>query len=363
MLQSKKGIVKDTFDRALVVEWLSNLGMLVPAARLRDCGEGGKGWLGFCPDGHEKYVSFACEQRICPKCSHARSLQLGEKLTPALVKLKRNTPAIYGLKHITLGTDVNIIEYMQVRDGRRELDRSRLDMLREKVMFLRGCVASLFRYYSGVGYDDKGNIVPCGLSESGFEVLPLMLGFAIGIEFGMKAGSLHFHILCLSKYIPHLTISQDWKRHNRSHGSYCWVEAVGDEDSDIAKSVGYVTKYVTKPLGGKDRDGDTQLTENTARMAMWCDLWGVESVIAAMAYVFKGVRRLQTYGAFFALEFDDEPEGCCSVCGQAFHWVRELEFIRDPNRSFLESLKTLKTNNFCIVDEPPPDCVSQLLLF
>lgn len=355
--------VKDNFNRSDVVEWMSNLSMHVPASRLRDCGEGGRGWVGYCPDGHEKYVSFACEQRICPKCSHGRSLVLEEKLTPAIMNLVRNTPAIYGIKHITLGTDVNIIEYMQVRDGRRELDRNRLDMLREKVMFLRGCVASLFREYSQVGYDDKGNVVPCGLLDSGFEVVPLVLGFAIGIEFGMKAGSLHFHILCLGKYIPQAIISSDWKRHNRSHGSYCWVEAVGRGDSDISKSIGYVTKYVTKPLGGKDRDGDTQLTENMARMALWCDLWGVESVIAAMAYVFKGVRRLQTYGAFFALEFEDEEKHCCEVCGQDFFWVRELDYIRNPDRGFLDSLKTLKTNNFCVVDDPPPDCMAQLLLF
>lgn len=355
--------IKDTFNRSDVVEWMNNLGMLVPAARLRDCGEGGRGWVGYCPEGHEKYVSFACEQRICPKCSHGRSLVLGEKLTPAIMKLIEKTSAVYGLKHITLGTDVNIVEFMQVREGRRELDRSRLDMLREKVMFLRGCVAALFRYYSSVGYDDKGRIVPCGVLDSGFEVLPLCLGFAIGIEFGMKAGSLHFHILCLSKFIPQATISHDWELHNRSHGSYCFIQAVGRGDSDVAKSIGYVTKYVTKPLGGKDRDGDTDLTYNVARMALWCDLWGVESVIAAMAYVFKGVRRLQTYGAFFALEFEDEEKSCCEVCGLDFFWVRELDYIRDPNRSFLDSLKTLKTNNFCVVDDPPPDCVAQLLLF
>lgn len=351
-LTKKKSAVKDNFDRVRVVEWLGNLGQLVPASRLRDCGEGGRGWVGYCPDGHETYHAFGCEQRICPSCSFRRAIQLEEKLTPAIMKLIEKTPASYGLKHITLGTNVNIVEYMVVRDGRRELDRSRLDALREKVMFLRGCVASLFRSYCKPLTLESGE-----LSEA------LCLGFGIGIEFGMRAGSLHFHILALCKYIPQADLSRSWERVNRGHGSYCFIQAVGRGDSDVSKSIGYVSKYVTKPLGGKDRDGDTVVTENVARMALWCDLWGVESVIAAIAYVFKGVRRFQTYGSFFALEFEDEPPHVCSVCGQSYTWVRELEYIAAVGGEFLDFLQTLKTNNLCDGVGVSSDCWVQKMLF
>lgn len=354
MIAKTKSVVKDAYERLEVVEWLQNVGMVVPAARLRDCGEGGRGWWGYCPDGHEIYHAFGCKERICARCSHARSCMLQEKLAPAVINLLNKSPQRFSLKHITLGTDVNILDYMAVTSDRK-LDAARLDALREKVMMLRGCVAALFREYtlSGAEYvsvDGKKDRVPfSGMVE----------GFAIGCEFGAKAGTLHFHVLALMDYVDVFQMSKDWERLNHKHGSYAFVREVKAGADEIIKSIGYVTKYVTKPMGARDNDGLGVITENVARMAFWCDLWGVESVVAALAYVFKGMRRFQTYGAFFALEFEDEEPHVCSVCGQSFHWVRELDALLNPP----DFLKTLKRNNFCVLDGVPPDCVVQNLLF
>ena len=135
------------FDRDTVSLWLSNLGLVVPALRFADCGIGGKGWVGVCPSGHETYHAFSCEQRICPHCAGKRSADMQEKLAPALLALVNETSADYGLKHIVLGTNVNLLDFMRLT-GNRRLDANALNSVKKLAWALRGAVADLFRDYS-----------------------------------------------------------------------------------------------------------------------------------------------------------------------------------------------------------------------
>lgn len=353
----KKNDFQASYDRSTVCDWLDGLYLYTSSGRYKDCGEGGRGFVGVCPGGHEVYHAFSCEQRICEKCAGRRSMELHEKLTPALIELLRNTSADYGLKHIVLGTDINMLDYMRVTSDRRlEIPGRRgLWALAQTVKLMRGFAVDLMRSYA-----DGGS------SLSGDGVEAIVKGWAIGCEFGLKAGTLHFHILALCKYIPQTELSSAWERFNLGHGSYCWIEAVGRNDADVAKSVGYISKYVTKPLGKKNREveeGDTRITDNMRRMALWVEKWGIESVVAAMAYIFKGMRRFQTYGAFYDLEFAGRENEVCEVCGQAYHWVREIDYVAGSWSSTAEMLNTLSANKFlCLGSDPPEKCAIQIEL-
>lgn len=331
--------VKQSLNRGLVSEWLYNLGLVVPSLRFKDCGESGLGWVGLCPNGHETYHAFSCELRICPHCASKRSIEMNNKLAPALAALVDAAPSDFGLKHIILGTNINLLDFMSLK-GARRLDSDALNSVRKLTWALRGAVADLFREMLAAG---------------------LVLGFGIGIEFGFRAGTLHFHVLALSKYIPQRKLSHEWERHNQNHGSYVWIEAVGREGEDIARAVGYVSKYVTKPLNKREEGVLDDITPNVERMSAWVAENGSESVLAALAYVFKGMRRFQTYGSFYNLDVPPDEAEICAVCGAALDWVRELDLLVDGYGAIppADLLKTLNPDKFCVAS----DCPVQLRLF
>lgn len=307
--------------RQEVAVWLSNLGAIEPARRLIACGEGGRGWVGHCPNGHEVYHHFCCEQRICPSCAARRSRSLANKLSPAVYDVVRSSPGEYGLKHLVLGTTINVCDYLKIVNSKK-LDAALLKSLAYKVKLWRGFAADLLRDYS-----KNGDV----------------LGFAIGAEFGMKAGTLHFHVLMLSKYIDHKIISRDWEQKNLGMGSYVWIRAVDRDEHSIAQEVGYVTKYVTKPLVNVRRDGDV-ITPNVERLTAFYDEHGTAAVLAAVSYLFIGVRRFQTYGCFFNMEFEPEAASVCPECGGELIWASELDRLQGWGSDFLKTLATNKLN-------------------
>lgn len=301
----------DRFQTAAIIE---QLGGLSAASRFRDCGESGRGWVGFCPNGHEVYHAFGCMLRICPRCASAASKKLSEKLTPAIQDLVRNSSAALGLKHITLTTNISLLDYMKEING--AWMPAPLDGLRENIKWLRCSAADMFKAkFAGVD--------GCG--------------WAIGIEFGANL-MLHFHVLALVPYWDNHELSAMWKEYSLGRGFIVDIRAAGRDEKDIEKAVGYVSKYVTKPLGRKKKD---EVSSN--RVALFVDSFGRSPIDAALWYVFKGVRRFQTYAGFYDLELPPEMSEVCSVCGEALHWVSEYDAINpDGVWQFLNLLKTNK---------------------
>lgn len=350
------------FSRPVVSEWLSGVGMLVAAGRFRDCGEGGRGWVGLCPEGHEVYHAFTCEQRICPSCAGRRSRLMQDKLTQPILDMIRSAPSSHRLAHLTLGTNINIVDYMQLSSP-RALNRNALNSLRELTKAMRGAAVDMLRYYARLGL--KYDKVATGeFRENGNSIYKRVRrpfsskieGFAIGCEFGFNAGTLHLHILMLADFIDVFEMSKKWEYYNHGHGSYVHIEQVGDSDKAVEKEVAYVSKYVTKPLGKKDRDDPVTLTPNVLRMSAWVADNGVESVMAAMSYVFDGMRRFQTYGCFYDLELPPGEPEVCSVCGAGLYWISELDYFSGEN-AYAESVKTLSTNKLNeACDLSPPEC-------
>lgn len=303
-------------DRSLVSEYIAQLGGLAAASRFTDCGEAGRGWVGFCPNGHEVYHSFGCMLRVCPRCASSASKKLSEKLTPAIQDIVRGSSAALSLKHITLTTDICLIDYVKKFNGR--LSTSALDVLHQHIQMLRGSVADMVK--------DKFKETPG-------------TGFAVGIEFGSNL-MLHFHVLALLPYWDQKELSQDWRKYSLNRGYVVWIEAAGREAADVEKSVGYVTKYVTKPLGKKSAADSKR---GSSKVADFLAENGLEPVHAALWYVFKGLRRFQTYGCFYDLPLPPEMNEVCGVCGEGLHWVSEFEAIQPASVwSFLNSLKTNK---------------------
>lgn len=318
------------FSRNWVSYWLSKMGETAMAERFFNCGEGGRGFVGVCPDGHQVYHAFGCESRLCGRCSARRARVLAEEFVPAVQRVVAAAPARLGLRHIVLGTDISMLEFMKVRGATGgspgSLDRAGLDGLREVIKLYRGFVVDMLR---GLWGGDK------------------QCGWAIGVEFGMKGLMLHFHVLALSPWVGQKELSLLWKSVSLGRGGYVWIEAVGREDVAIAKSVKYVAKYVTKPLGKvNEDDGKMSSSDNSKRVGWFIENHGIECVIAALAYTFKGLRRFQEYGAFYSMERSVEPPECCEVCGKKLTWLDERTFLDSPIWSGL--LNSSKTNKFVV---------------
>jgi len=327
----------DNFDRQRVSEYMKGLGGVMAAQRFYDCGESGRGWVGVCPNGHEVYHTFRCMLRVCPHCSAQASRKLAEKLTPAITQIVLESPARLGLKHITLTTSVSLLDFVQL-DANGVINAARLDFLRSIIMMLRGAVVDMFKERF---QDEK--------SENFCEGV----GFAIGIEFGANL-LLHFHVLALVPYWDYRDISASWYRFSFGRGRIVHVRAAGREVSDIEKSVGYVSKYVTKPLGRKNEDD----TPTALRVADFVALHGQEAVMAALWCLFKGVRRFQTYAKFYDLKIPPDELEVCSECGLPLTWVPELEYL-EPN-GFYAFLNLLKTNKLLEMGGASPPKVHQL---
>lgn len=303
-------------DRSRISSIIRQLGGLSAASRFTDCGEAGRGYVGYCPNGHEVYHSFGCMLRICPRCGSSASKKLSEKLVPAIQNVVRGSSAALSLKHIVLTTNISLVDYMKEIDG-CWLTKP-LDALHQTIKFMRGSAADMIK--------EKFKDTPG-------------TGFAIGVEFGSNF-MLHFHVLALLPYWDRIELSQMWKEYSLGRGFIVWIEAAGRESADVEKSVGYVTKYVTKPLGKKSA-GDSK--RGSDKVAQFVAKYGQEPLHAALWYVFKGLRRFQTYGAFYDLELPPEMNEVCSVCGEGLNWVTEFEAIQpDSSWFFLNSLKTNK---------------------
>lgn len=311
--------------RRAIADRLLIWGVTNPALRLVQCGEGGRGWIAVCANGHQKYCAYRCEQRICPTCAAVRSRELSAKLAPAIYEQVIKSDGEYSLKHLVLGTNINALDYLDLSVSPQKQVKL-LNELAYKVKFWRGFVADLLRSYKKQG---------------------LVLGFAIGAEFGMKAGTLHFHILMLAKYIPQRKISEDWAKFNLGWGSYVWIRDCGREHEMIAKEVSYIAKYVTKPLALVKREGGLPDTKNVNRMSSFIEQYGAAPLLAAVSYVFIGMRRFQTYGVFFDLDFEDSLPAACEVCGLPLEWHSELGVMVSPNWAVYSDylLNTLAPNN------------------
>lgn len=328
---------EDKFSRNLVAFWLNRMGENGMAERFFNCGEGGRGFVGVCPDGHQVYHAFGCESRLCERCSARRARVMADEFVPAVQRLVAAAPAHLGLRHIVLGTDVSMLEYMRVHGAVNgsmgSLDRHSLDGLREVIKLYRGFLVDMLRELWG------GN---------------KQCGWAIGVEFGMKGLMLHFHVLALSPYIAQRELSDLWKKASLGRGGYIWIEAVGRDDVAITKSVKYVAKYVTKPLGKiNGDDGKMSSSANALKVVRFIENHGIECVIAALAYTFKGLRRFQEYGSLYSMERSVEPPECCQVCGKGLIWLDERTFLDSPIWSGL--LNSSKTNKFVVDGDESPD--------
>lgn len=290
------------------------------AARYRQCGDVAKGHVGVCENGHKQFFAYGCMLRNCPRCAARRSRELSEKLTPALLRKVSESSGRYSVKHIILGTDISLLDYMKIKmiGGEPSIVSSKLAELSSLIKMLRGAVADMLKDH---------------FLEEGLEGC----GFAIGVEFGANL-ILHFHVLALMPFWSQKLIGGvggKWWEYSMHRGSYCWISELGRGDDDIKKGLGYVTKYVTKPLAGKtERRADTP---NAARVDEFMARWGVECVEAALWFVFRGVRRFQTYGSFYRLEFDPDVPFCCPECEGAMTW-------RPATQADVDLLNSLKTN-------------------
>lgn len=322
-------------DRSLVANFIAQLGGLSAADRFNDCGEGGRGYVGVCRNdgcsaGSNVYHSFRCMLRICPTCASAASHKLAEKLVTPIVLLVRKSPARLGLKHITLTTNICLLDYVKFDKNGRIVSVA-LDALQIVMQRLRRRAAQMMRKF-------------CEGVEG--------CGFAIGIEFGSNL-MLHFHVLALCPFWPQRELSESWREYSNGCGFIVDIREAARELEDIEKAVGYVSKYVTKPLGKKKENAPRR----ASRVLAFVERHGQECIIAALWYVFRGVRRFQTYGSFYDLEMPPDDLEVCPHCGGKLTWLNEVDFCLKYR---ISGLHLLKTNNFVGEEGQSPPKIIQL---
>lgn len=328
----------DEFDRGFVADGLLSLGLRIKAERFRNCGEGGRGWVGVCPSNHSVYCPFGCEMRTCPKCGKVRARELGEKLTPKIIDLVMASDGRLGLKKFELTTSVSLVDYVQVRG--RGLVAAPLDKLHDILIDLRNSVRDLFRFKFGANPQ---------------------VGWGIGCEFGPGGFCIHFHVLALCPYFPQRELSELWKRFSKGRGSVVWVEAVARNYQEMEKNIRYVTKYVTKSMAHKL--SPRAESGSSLKVAAFVEFNGIEPLLAAVEYVLSGMRRFQTYQSFYDLyDGSEDDDMVCPTCGEKLWWFSELDWLESDVFSGI-ALNLLTTNKLSGGSGSDPPGGEQLPLF
>ena len=261
-------------DRARIAYYLSRDGDIPGSGRFADCGTPGLGFVGICvsnPSHSEVYHPFSCMLRICPTCAARRSAQLAASLEKPIAVLAEAAPRHYTLKHLILTTSVSLSE---------DTDNLRSTMRRYRIG-VREILQGLFPA-------DK------------------IMGGLIGAEFGENGRKLHFHVLLLSRYIDKEKLEKSWFDLTAGRGRWSFIRKLAHVSDGIAE----ICKYVTKPTA--EDDGEE-----------------IESVLAKLHFVLKGVRRFQAFGSFFRMDRNEaETENVCRECGSVLMWQSELDWMQ-----------------------------------
>lgn len=315
------------FNREGIADILRASGDTVAADRFLQCCEGGRGWVGVCNDCRfQVYHPSSCELRICPSCGGKRARALAMKMQHGIKALVERAPQSYSLKHVTLSTNVCLLDYIEYDPARRVLNVARIWELTELIVKLRVNVRKMFQEeFDGYGF----------------------MGGGIGVEFGPGGLMLHFHVLLLSPYYAQEDLQKDWERWSDGHSPGAIVYIRKAKGEDLEKVVGYVAKYVTKPLARRDKSPVP--ANRLSRAESWVAQNGFEAIEAALHFAFKGMRRFQTFGSFFNMELPpDEEAEVCPKCGGDLTWHRELDVLRcelDAEDRRVSLLKLLTANN------------------
>lgn len=242
------------------------------AERFEKCGEKVKLVCINC--GAQKKAAQYCMQRFCVDCSRRQADELRRRVMKAI----RAMPYRRGwcLKMITLT--------IKTPDG----------AIPETIEKMEGAVKKLNRRI--LWRDEFGrkwrDVRKRNKNEKSCS------GYTLAIELGPKRGNVHAHLLYYGPYIPHQELTSVWR--SLVGEGFVWIE----KSRSIKAAVREGLKYLT----------DLQKLSATE--------------VVAMYQLFKGKRRIRTYGCFRGLEMEEPQPSKCPHCGGE-EWCTEegLQFL------------------------------------
>jgi len=204
-----------------------------------------------CRDCNQYYIGRKrCEVRICESCSRKYAIKTVEKQTAVFEAIpKRNK---YRPMLLTLTLKSNPVYRPTAVDIKRLYKHTR----------------KLINFFW-----------PKRHNTGGFTTLE------VGENF-----NLHIHALIYGQYVPQWAISEYW---HKLTGDSMIVHI--REAKKPHAAIGYILKYITKPLKRADPEE-----------------------IAYLCYVLAGTRRIRTYGIFYNFKVPGKQPTVCIVCGGRF---------------------------------------------
>lgn len=274
------------------------------------------------PQHEAKVIRETCHLRICPYCARREVARLLARYMPLIGELAGRSGS-WRLRKITLTTPVNLFD----------------DDASEQIQRYFDLIPKLFdRLLSKSGKDwrKKG-------------------GALASVEFGEDGLKMHFHIVAYMPYIPQKTLSAAWKELTEGVSSVVWIGLISKASpiDDAAETLKYATKFF-------------KVDETTGEAKFLSP-----NVMVRLLDVLRGLRRVRSWGRFYALP-KVEHVSTCPDCGaplEKWHvgdWniFVETGWSPDEQRDYLSSYTG---NNFLyqrgeIREKSPPTSVQELLL-
>lgn len=297
---------RDEVARLMIAKGLDSA-----AANFRLCGN--ITGVATCSRDHKHYQALAvqtCHMRFCPVCARTDSQRVTGKYESRLKEVTRDADKSYRFRMITLTTDISLFDENITSDKEDYSDaakalENRLDnainegiqyvpnpsekTLRGRYRAAFGMVSRLFDMLLGQGrpyWSQKSHRKYTGE------------GYLVSAEFGEQGRKLHFHILFFGRYLVQSEISRVWQ--SLTGCSVVWIEKLRHGLKDgLKEALKYVTKF-SKAKNGQFAG------------------FPAPELIAQLAYVFHGARRVRTRGLFYDMptieeiveETDSQPVSC-----------------------------------------------------
>lgn len=343
-----------------VARLMDQKGLESAAANFRLCGN--ITGVATCSVNQAHYQGLAvqtCHMRFCPVCAKKDSQRLTMRYEDKLKEVTRDAPKDYRFRMITLTTNIGLFDpdINESREGHEQRVQALSDKLdaaiergdqyvpEEPTNTVRGRYRAAFGMVSKLFDILLGRGKPYWSQKSHRKYTGE--GYLVSAEFGENGRKLHFHILFFGRYLDQGEISDAWA--SLSGCKVVWIEKLRHGLADgLKEALKYVTKF------SKNKNG--QFAGFPA-----------PELIAQLAFVFHGARRVRTRGLFYAMptveeileEEDRQPEACPECLARLVIFDPQM-WDKMHSGSDLDLLHLKQRNKFHVRTTSPPGARDKL---
>lgn len=296
-----------------------------------------------------------CHMRICPVCAKKDSQRLTMRYEDRLKQVTKDAPKGYRFRMITLTTDIGLFD-PDINSDQDDYE-TRVDDLSDKLedaiergdqyvpekpeTTVRGRYRQAFGLVAKLFDNLLGRGRPYWSQKSHRKYTGE--GYLVSAEFGENGRRLHFHVLFFGRYLDQAEISEQWA--SLTGCSVVWIEKLRHGLKDgLKEALKYVTKF-SKSTNGAFAG------------------FPAPEMIAQLALVFHGARRVRTRGLFYDMptveeilaeeDLLDQPEACPECLARIVRFDPQM-WESMHARSTLDLLHLKQRNKFHVRTTSPP---------